>query len=163
MPALGVIAVQKYGDIVEEEARREGIDPDLVKAIMFHENGAGNYAGLARPAEIAKRALGRDPSLFPMNIKAGIWGDLVSKDPTLKSARANIRAGVRLVKGLRDRIVDPTPEKIATLYGATAADEVRDSGAFVGRILREKPWKKLEILDTINGPMAVPRGTLGRR
>ena len=84
---VGVSGVTRYGRIVEEEAAREGVDPEFVKAIMFSEYSRGHYFGAAWPAQ---RRSGS--SLFPMNIKPSIWGELTPEDPTLEDPRINIRA-----------------------------------------------------------------------
>ena len=42
----GYYAVQKYSPIIERELQRFGVDPDLVRAIMFIENADGHRFGI---------------------------------------------------------------------------------------------------------------------
>ena len=49
--ALGVEAVKKYDAIIIREAKRKGVDPDLVRAIIYMENADGNPLNLNRLVE----------------------------------------------------------------------------------------------------------------
>lgn len=60
----GKDAVAKFGGIIEMEAKKQGVDPDLVKAIMFAENARGNRLGLDQ----AFQDLGFANTFLPMNI-----------------------------------------------------------------------------------------------
>ena len=66
---VGKTAVANYADLIVQEARRQGVDPDLIKAIVFAENARGHYFGLAKFAE----GFGIADSIFPMNINPSVW------------------------------------------------------------------------------------------
>jgi hypothetical protein len=46
------------------------------------------------------------------------------------------------MRRIQDRLDDPTPEKIATLYNGLMKEQVTDYGARVARYYKEKPWLK---------------------
>lgn len=129
----GIAAVRKYDDLIREEAKREGIDPDLVRAIMYIEESHGWYGVPLEPFGIAK-------SLMPMNIRPKFWGSLSPDHPDLKDPAANIHAGIVLLKRITERLDSPTIAKIATLYNSLSADSVSDYGRRVAEIYETKPW-----------------------
>ncbi len=63
----GYSAVYVYDHVIEFEADRQGVDPDLVRAMMYTEDANGALYG---PAVQAARVAG---SLLPMNIKPDLW------------------------------------------------------------------------------------------
>ncbi len=134
----GDAAIASYGPVIEKEARRQGVDPDLVKAIAYSENARGHYFGSAKAAE----GLGMADSFLPMNINPAIWGGLGIDRTSASDYLTNIRAGITLIKRIADRIDDPTPERIASIWNYTGRELVNDFGAYVGRMYREKPWEK---------------------
>lgn len=135
---VGLSAVRLHDEIIRHEARRQGVDPDLVRAIIYAENARGHYFSAARLME----SLGQANSIFPMNINPELWRDLgfAGRDPG--DPAVNIRAGVTLLKRIRDRLDDPVPEAIGTLYNGLAKDKVTEYGAYIGRLMQEKPWQK---------------------
>ena len=56
----------------------------------------------------------------------------------------NVEAGTLLLSRLRDRIEKPTPEKIGTLWNTLKEKETNVFGNYIGKLYREKPWKKLD-------------------
>ena len=136
--SAGRTAVATFESIIDQEARRQKVDPDLVKAILFAENARGHYWGAAKAAE----GLGIAGSIFPMNMNPEIWGPLGFDGTTALDPKVNIRAGVTLIKRLTERLEDASPEKVGTVYNSTAKESVTDYGAYVGRVYREKPWSK---------------------
>jgi len=147
----GSIAIARFKKVIEEEARNQGVDPNLVKAISFSENARGHYFGLATLYE----KLGLAKSIFPMNIRPDIWSKLDLTDDDFTDARTNIRVGVTLIKRMRDRIEDPTPEKIATLWNSAAKEKVTDFGAYVGRMFRERPWERLRLQPRLKRSLSI--------
>ena len=69
---LGKEAVNKYGEIVDKEAKAQGVDPNLVKAILYYENADGHKFGGNAFAD----KLGWSGSVMPMNINPNIWKGL---------------------------------------------------------------------------------------
>jgi hypothetical protein len=136
--SAGRTAVATFERVIDQEARRQKVDPELVKAIVFAENARGHYLGAAKAAE----GLGVADSIFPMNINPEIWGPLGIDKTKAADPRANIRAGVALIKRLTERLEDASPEKVGTVYNSAAKERVTDYGAYVGGVYREKPWLK---------------------
>lgn len=134
----GRSAVHLHDDIIRREAGRQKVDPDLIRAIIYAENARGHYFGAARAAE----GLGKANSIFPMNINPELWRDLGFTGRNASDPATNIEVGAKLVSRIRDRLEDPTPEAIGTLYNSLSKDAVTDYGAYVGRLMREKPWSK---------------------
>lgn len=132
---LGRNAVREHdkSGIIEEEAARVGLDPDLIRAIMYQENARGWYDVLLDP-------LGAATSILPMNIQPGYWGQLGIDEETARDPRTNIRAGAKLLRAIVDRLPDPTPAKVATIWNSLGRTEVSDFGARVGRTYLAKPW-----------------------
>jgi len=58
--------VGRFDEIIERTARKSGIDPDLVRAIVHMETTHGGYGRLFQPFDGNK-------TLRPMNIHAGYW------------------------------------------------------------------------------------------
>ena len=137
---VGTHTVLHYEKMVEHEAQVQGVDPDLVKAIMYVENAQGAYGYLSE-------AVNYSDSILPMNIKRTVWKELVPGGD-FSDPYTNIHAGVTLIKRIQDRLDDPSPEKIATLYNALAKDSISDYGARVGNVMETKPWDH-NILDSI--------------
>ncbi len=136
---VGVEAVRKYDKTIIEEALRFGVDPDLVRAIMYIENADGHRYGMDR----FMQDYGRASSLLPMNIKPKVWEGVggVRRDQ-FKDPKLNIRAGVALIKELQDRIENPTPAKIGSIWQFTGREIVNDNGAKIERAFRQKIWQR---------------------
>src|SRR5262249_36586745 len=130
----GYYGVARNDSLIQQEAQRTGVDPDLVRAIMYVEyaNGYG-YGGPAQAVGMAK-------SLYPMNIRPDRWQGLAGSGADFGDSETNIRAGTQLIKRIADRLVDPSVAKIATLYNSLAKDKVTDYGAQVARVYGDKSW-----------------------
>jgi hypothetical protein len=148
--------VDLYESIIEEEAKRQGVDPRLVKAIMYMETSHGRYGYRAEDLDRTMEeypVLGQIPgvgqllnslradSILPMNIRASIWSALGFSKEQLKDPRLNIRAGVMLLKRIIERIDNPTVAKVATLYNNLSRESVTDYGARVAEIYRQELWR----------------------
>ena len=137
----GVKAVRDHDAVIEREARAQGVDPDLVRAIMYYENADGNVRGLGKKAEEAEKA----KSLLPMNIKPKVWAGMGGVgEEEFKDPEKNIRAGVALIKAIWDRLrpEDRTAAKIGSIYNFTGRENVSLRGARIGRIFDERSWEK---------------------
>jgi soluble lytic murein transglycosylase-like protein len=126
--------VPAHSPIITSAAKDYGVDPDLVKAIMWVETTHGYY-------DIVKVASGSEKSVLPMNIHAEYWIDLGKTREQLKNIRTNVRLGVYILSEIAHRLKSPSVAKIATLYNNLSADKVSDYGARVTRVYEEKPWK----------------------
>jgi hypothetical protein len=134
----GYDAVHNYNAVIEREARRFGVDPDLVKGIIYIENADGHRGRLDALAQ----ELGRADSLLPMNINPTIWAGIggVSKQE-FADPEKNIRAGVALIRAIQDRIPNPTPAKIGSIWQFTGAEAIRDNGVKIENTIQNKLWE----------------------
>ena len=132
---FGHWAVQEHDRLIETKARRQGVDPDLVRAILYVENAQGWYGLPFEWVDAAK-------SYFPMNIRPDLWAALGFKGKNYHHAPTNIRVGITLIKRISERLADPTVAKIATLYNSLSQDRVTDYGARAADVYRRKPWRK---------------------
>jgi soluble lytic murein transglycosylase-like protein len=92
VPPLGAELVQKHDQEIEEEAARVGVDPDLLRAIMYVEVSQGYYgypfekrdwvdahwpmATSFKP--VLDLMLPQADSILPMNVKRSLWGGLLN-------------------------------------------------------------------------------------
>jgi hypothetical protein len=125
--------VFEHGATIERLAKEHGVNPDLVRAIMFREQAAGPLQPMADFVRIGK-------TISPMGINPEKWSGLGIDRATARNSEGNIRAAIILIKRIQDRIADPKVEKIATLYNGLMKEKVSDYGAQVGRIYQDKPW-----------------------
>jgi hypothetical protein len=137
-----VIEIAHFGSIVKEltsiidkEANTQGVDPNLVKAIMYMESTHGYYDA---PLDM----IGMNKSLRPMNINSDYWKDLGYTREQLADPATNIKVGIMLIKRIQDRLEDPSIRKIATLYNSISQEKVTDYGARVEAIYKEKLFEK---------------------
>lgn len=133
--ALGLITVRRHRSIVEREARAQGVDPDLVKAIMYVENAQSLDSQVDEGL-----GLGLSESLLPMNIRPDPWAAIEDPPVDLSDPATNIRIAVTLIRRIIDRIDDPTPAKVASIWNFTGRELVNDFGARVQDVYDRKPW-----------------------
>ncbi|SMF53829.1 hypothetical protein SAMN06265365_11864 [Tistlia consotensis] len=132
---IGWDAVQNNASTIEAAARRYGVDPDLVKAIVYAENALGYYDVFA---------FGMQDTILPMNINPKMWKALADPGQDAWAPEDNIDMGVRLIKRLAERVPGGSAAQIATLYNSLSQEKVTDYGARVARIYRERPWEAPE-------------------
>jgi len=149
-PWLGWDATTENAKYIEQAARDHGVDPDLVRAITWVEASQFGRGGLDRLADY----LGISSSSLPMNIQRNTWAGLIGAKPDeLKDRQTNIAAGAALLRRITDRIEDPTPEKIGSVWNYVGREQVSDFGAQVGRVYRERPWSdKRPVEPMFRGP-----------
>ena len=70
--------------------------------------------------------LGVSRTILPMNINKNIWSGLGAEPEEFFDPEINIRMGVTLIRRIRDRIDDPTPEKIGSIWIFTGRELVND-------------------------------------
>lgn len=137
---VGRRAVEKYDSIIEEEARKRDVDPDLVRAIVYVENARGYY-------DVVKR---NPDSIRPMNINHRLWKNLGGiNSSNAKDPRINIRAGVELIKRISDRVDNPSPRVIASLWHfigqEKTSEDKRGYQARVNYVYKNKLWRQKHI------------------
>jgi len=136
---FGNKVVWEHTKTIEKIAKKHGMDPDLVKSVMWTENARGHYLGINNLAD----RLGKSTSQAPMNINGEIWGGLFDKPgKKLNNTEDNIEAGVILLKRISDRIENPTPEKIGSIWNFTGRENINEIGKEIGNAYRTKPWSK---------------------
>jgi hypothetical protein len=118
-------------DRIERLAARYGVDPDIVKAIVWLESTHGYY----------DRVKGeKNDTLRPMNIHHGLWAQLGIDRATMKDPEYNIAAGIHIWVALWDRVVDPTVEKVGSVYNMLGATQVIVYGKTLDQYYRTRPW-----------------------
>ncbi len=126
--------VRRLENIVEEEANRAGLDTNLAKSIMHIETTRGWYDELFNEADM-------NSSILPMNVRPDLWDGLgYSRKELRDNKRKNIAAGVRIIKGIQDRVPDKDIAKIGTLYQSLGAMAVSQYGEKVKEFYDDKPW-----------------------
>lgn len=84
-------------------------------------------------------------SVTPMNIQKNRWASLIGKKPEeMYDPDVNIEASALLLSRLWDRIEKPTPAKIGTLWNDLDNQQTNVFGEYIGKVYRDKPWKKLD-------------------
>ncbi len=133
--------MKKHGEIIEREARAQGVEPNLVRAIMYVENADGSRFGLSKFAE----RHGFAKTLFPMNINPRLWAGLIGvKEEEFRKPEVNIKAAVTLIKRIEERldVNDRTPAKIGSIYNFSGRENVSDVGARIQKAFDGKLWQK---------------------
>lgn len=131
----GLFAVLRYRDIIEREAALQGVDAELVKAIVYMEN-AHDTTG-QRLADLFRWST----SVLPMNIQPETWAGLSDEPIDFHDPEMNIRAGVTLIRRIVRRVDDPTPAKIASIWNFTGRELVSDFGARAQAVYENPKWR----------------------
>ncbi len=123
--------------IFNEVASMVNIDSDLVKAVAYLESTHGFY----------DRMVVNPSSFRPMNINYNEWKELCTKlgyteEKIKNNIKANIHVGAVLLKRIKERIKNPTVEKIGSIYNYMGREHTNDYGARLQVIYDEKLWEK---------------------
>ncbi len=118
---------------IEELSKKHNVDSDLVKSVFWAENARGYYGHVFDKLNLSD-------SYFPGNINTEYWKKLPVED--INTKKGNIEASIILLKRIEERMPDPTPAKITSVWHGLDRDYIDDLGAHVDRLYREKPWKK---------------------
>lgn len=127
--------VRRHEAIIEREAEAQGVDADLVKAIMYVENVQGLDSQIAEATGVLE-----SESLLPMNIRPDPWAAIESPPADLADPATNIRIAVTLIGRIAERIDDPTPAKVASVWNFTGRESVNDFGERVGDVYERRMW-----------------------
>jgi hypothetical protein len=141
LSGIGMGAVAHYAEDIAYAARVKGIDPDLIRAIMFMEMSHGWYdpSGLGVPYSLLPGV----KSILPMNVNANYWGGAFGSKAELSVGRTNVVSGAEMLRRLQKMSPSAGIAEIATLYNNHKADKVSDYGARVAQIYKDKPWEAL--------------------
>jgi soluble lytic murein transglycosylase-like protein len=139
----GARVLRTHDRAIDKEARAQGVDPDLVRAIMYVENSGGDDTYFAA-SDFFER-VGVADSIRPMNIKPEVWSGLGFKEEDFYDPEVNIEAAVTLIKEIQDRLdpKDQTPAKIGSIYNYAGRELVNDYGARVQDVYDKKLWTKV--------------------
>jgi hypothetical protein len=103
---------------------------------MYSENSRGhNFLG-----NNVADFLGWGDSVAPMNINPTLWGGLLGDDADLYDEAQNIEASAILIRRIADRLENPTPVAIASIWNFAGREQPNDFGAYVARMYDEQPW-----------------------
>ena len=75
-----------------------------------------------------------------MNVHAQLWKQLGITRADLDNPELNIEAGTYILSQIWQRTVDPTPEKVATLYNQLGATAVNQYGKTIVAYMKQRPW-----------------------
>ena len=133
---LGFWEVWVHQDVIEQIAKEEGVDPDLLRALMYFENTRGrSYGALFEWLHLSD-------SMLPMNIKQSVWAGLLDEGEDLSDPVANIRAGARVIRRILERVPHPTVARIGSIWNFTGREKVSDNGARIADIYASRPWEE---------------------
>lgn len=129
-------AVGELDHLIDEAGIEQGVDPDLIRAIIYLETTHGQYDKFFA-------WFGGNKSILPMNLNVNYWGDAFGTRDQLQDPKANITAGAKMLRALQNNLPAGAPvSHIASLYNNHRTETVNDYGARVARLYMEKPWKQ---------------------
>jgi hypothetical protein len=105
-------------------AKKRGVDPDLIRSVMWAENARGHCGGLNQL----------------LNIRPHFSRSIGAKPEDMARPEVNVEASAELLRRIRDRVDRPTPAKVGTIWNFTGENMVSDFGAAIARVYRAKPW-----------------------
>ncbi len=129
-------SVLRYSAQIDRVAQEVGIEPRLIRAIMYMETTHGYY-------DAPLSLIGENKSILPMNVNVEYWGSVFGDRKAMNDPYKNIKAGAEILK----RIISNLPpaasiRQIATLYNNINAHTVNNYGARVEKIYAAQPWLK---------------------
>lgn len=125
--------VAQYKDIIESEAIQQGVDSNLIRAILYMETTHGYYDKLMEVFD-------KNNSILPMNVRSDYWRDLGFSRTSLKKPETNIHVGTLLLKRIIERVQPTNVEGIASVYNDLGTTVTTDYGARVKVIYDDKLW-----------------------
>ena len=131
--------VKDYEAEIKLVSLEVGIDPDLIRAIMYMETTHGDYGGAGPLFDL----LGISKSILPMNINVRFWGDAFGPRANLEVPLNNIRAGATILSGIIANLpATASVAEIATLYNSLSATMVSDYGARTEAVFKSRLWER---------------------
>lgn len=130
--SIGRSAVLENDLFIESAADRNGVDADLIRAIIYFENSQGYYDSL-----LPRSLRG---SIRPMNIRTSSWPVLL-RDRDIHDPATNIDVGAQIVRGFMDRLDRPTVAAIGSLWHFAGRELVDDAGARISQIYEQRLWE----------------------
>lgn len=144
--------VNKYNEKIDNAAKVNNVDKDLVKSIIHVESSQDASKIILRTEYFSN-------SLLPGNVGKNWYGlevpykgkKIKITKENLKNPEFNIYATANILSSLKSRTINPTNRKVGILYNNTGADmKIRgsnkkngqDYGALIEKFAKEKPWEK---------------------
>jgi len=123
-----------YSSMIDAAATRAGVDPDLLRAVLYVETTHGYYDA---PLDV----IGINKSIRPSNINVDFWGDAFGTRSQLHGLQANIQAGANLLGLIQFNVAQGSSiDEIATLYNNVNAVQVSNYGARVSQVYYSRLW-----------------------
>ena len=146
---------------IEKYAQKYGVDPNLIKAVMYAENAEGDPGGFNRLSDkleqmpiignkyknFKENRLNRISSHWPMNIQGKTWANIDNRQFNSYDPEQNIEMATILLKRITDSLDKPLPSNIGSLYNGNRVDQVNKVGFRVGDAYNKKLWEKEEVPD----------------
>jgi len=141
--------------LIEVAAKPQGVNPDLVRAVIYTEASRGGEYGY--PAEAVGRTirslfqLKQDVlahTILPGNIDSS-WQKLIPESD-VHNPRDNIELTAKLLAGIAKRLDDPSVENIYSLYNGLSHDrtyvnkQIKSTPYYAKRAFEDKAWEKDE-------------------
>lgn len=128
------------GTVYNEMGKKHGVDPDWLKAIAYMENTHGAYDAIP-PLNLVIT------SYRPMNVQYKTWKPIAdelgfSEWQIQYRVACNVEMAALIIKRIEARVVNPTLEKVASIYNFAGAERTTDYGARVQAIYEAKLWEK---------------------
>ena len=126
--------VQQFNALIDPVAERVGVDPNLIRAIIYMESTHGYYDNLIAWT-------GQNKSILPMNVNEAYWTGVWSR-ANLQNPSYNIGAGAIILRGIIANLPHGAPISwVATLYNNLNATHVNSYGLAVEEIYNFKSWE----------------------
>ncbi|MDY0884903.1 hypothetical protein ACFPL7_05740 [Dongia soli] len=133
--------VKKYQSQIDYAADKVGVDPRLIRAIMYVETTHGYYDRFNPRPQTNK-------SILPMNVNVKYWDDHFGTREQLNDPLQNVLAGAKMIKAIVNNVPkDTSIAAIATLYNSHVARTVSSYGAQVAKAYETQPWQQDLIRD----------------
>lgn len=113
--------VSSNSKVIDDISAKFGVDPELVKSVVYLESSQGWYDRVADWVPGVK-----NETIRPMNVHAEVWKDLGYSREVLSDPKANIEAGVTLLSRLISRTKGADIRKVGTLYNNLSATRISD-------------------------------------
>lgn len=130
------VFVRKNSEIISEAADEFGVDPNLVRAVIYTEMSRGFYDQY--------NPMG-SPSVLPGNLQKH-WEDLIPGSD-VNNTRDSVRLTAKLISEIGKRLDEPYPEDIYSLYNGMAHDrtyknkKTKNTPYFLKQVLKARAWE----------------------
>lgn len=132
---FGLSDVNRYDAIIEGAAKHTGVDPDLIRAVMFEENVPGKVKDMIADLR------GGGVTIQPMNVGLGWAAAFGYQSQDLSIASYNIVVAAEILAGIeRNFAYPPSVAEIYSIYKNLASTGVHEEGLHVEMIYHTKPW-----------------------